>query len=117
MDHKSRFQKARIESWTTNSANFQRFKESNKSNESLQYYRPGVPNLGDARGSQVVVFVVQLYQWGDVIDVWGDREAKRLETPTTIDASNPNRSWAVSVTNPNDSGFADSQIWIHKSNP
>jgi hypothetical protein len=35
----------------------------------------------------------------------------------TIEVSNPNKSWAVSVTNPNDSGFADSQIWIHKSNP
>ncbi len=50
----------------------------------------GVPNLGDAspwgdvRGSQVVVFWVQLDQWGDVIDVWGDGEAKRLGTPDLV---------------------------------
>ena len=27
------------------------------------------------------IFWVQLHQWGDAIDVWGDREAKRLGTP------------------------------------
>jgi hypothetical protein len=54
--------------------------KSKKIQES-QYSKTGVPNLGDARGSQVVVFWVQLYQWGDVIDVRGDGEAKRLRTP------------------------------------
>ena len=47
----------------------------------LYLRRSGIPNLGDAIGSQVVVFWVQLDQWGDVIDVWGDGEAKRLGTP------------------------------------
>jgi hypothetical protein len=37
--------------------------------------------LGDASGIQEVVFSVQLYQWGNAIDVWGDGEAKRMGTP------------------------------------
>jgi hypothetical protein len=51
----------------------------------LYLRRSGIPNLGDAIGSQVVVFWVQLDQWGDVIDVWGDGEAKRLGTPNVDD--------------------------------
>jgi hypothetical protein len=56
------------------------------------YYRPGVPNLGDAspwgdaRGLKVVFTWVHLYQWGDAIDVKGDADTKRLGTPDIRDS-------------------------------
>jgi hypothetical protein len=49
------------------------------------YYRPGVPNLGDAspwgdaRGLKVVFTWVHLYQWGDAIDVKGTQIQKGWE--------------------------------------
>ncbi len=52
-----------------------------------QWFRPGVPNLGDAspwgdvRGLKVVLTWVHLYQWGDATDVRGDAVTKRLGTP------------------------------------
>jgi hypothetical protein len=44
----------------------------------------GVPNLGDVRGLKVVFTWVHLYQWGDAIDVKGDADTKRLETPVLV---------------------------------
>jgi hypothetical protein len=50
----------------------------------------GVPNLGDAspwgdvRGFKSVISWVYLYQRGNAIEVRGDAEAKRLETPAQM---------------------------------
>ncbi len=35
-----------------------------------------------------MVFWVQLHHWGNAIDVWGDREAKRLGTSGLVDHFN-----------------------------
>jgi hypothetical protein len=48
---------------------------------SIGYFRPRVPNLGDARGLKVVLTWVHLYQWGDAFDVRGSADTKRSGTP------------------------------------
>ena len=62
------------------------------------YYRPGVPNLGDAspwgdsRGLKLVFTWVHLYQWGDAIDVKADADTKRLGTPVIDCRSSANKN-------------------------
>jgi len=43
------------------------------------FFYPGVPNLGDARGTDVMISWVQSYQWGDAIDVRGMEKLKGWE--------------------------------------
>jgi hypothetical protein len=43
----------------------------------------GAPNLGDARGLQLLICWVNLHQWG-VTDVRGEADTKRLGTPAFL---------------------------------
>jgi hypothetical protein len=47
----------------------------------MEFISTGVSNMGDLRGIKVVVTWIHLYQWGDAINVRGDRGAIRLVTP------------------------------------